>query len=63
MIGALATFYTGNPKMGTFANSKDPDEMQNYAAFHQDLYCLLRLKQPSETEIHHDLDHSTCDPL
>ena len=25
--------------MGTFANSEDPDEMQRYAAFHQDLHC------------------------
>ena len=30
--------------------------------FHQGLHCLLRLKQPSGTEIHHNLD-STCDPL
>ena len=26
----------------TLANSKDTDEMQQYAAFHQDLHCLLR---------------------
>ena len=24
------------------------------AAFHHDLYCLLRLKQPAVTEIHHN---------
>ena len=40
--------------MGTLANSKDPDEMQHNAAFHQDLHCLSRLKQPSTTEIHHN---------
>ena len=32
--------------MGTFANSEDPDEMQDNAAFHQGLRCLLRFKQP-----------------
>ena len=48
--------------MGTLANSEDPDEMQHNAAFHQGLYCLLRLKQSSGTEIHH-LEKSTCDPL
>ena len=31
--------------MGTLANSEDPDEMQDYAAFHQGLHCLLRLGQ------------------
>ena len=39
--------------MGTLANSDDPDEMQHNAAFHQGLHCLLRLKQPSGTEMHH----------
>ena len=38
--------------MGTLANSKDPDEMQHSAAFHQGLHCLLRLKQSSGTEKH-----------
>ena len=45
------------------ANSEDPEEMQHYAAFHQGLHCLLKLKQPSGTEIHHYLETSTCDPL
>ena len=49
--------------MGTLANSDDPDEMQHNAAFHQDLHCLLRLKQSSGTEIHYNLDISTHDPL
>ena len=48
---------------GTLANSKDPDEMQHNAAFHQGLHCLLRLKQPSETALHHNLENSTCDHL
>ena len=30
--------------MGNLANSEDPDEMQQNAAFHQGLHCLLRLK-------------------
>ena len=45
------------------ANSEDQDEMQHYAAFHQSLHCLKGLKQPSRTEIHHNLENSTCDPL
>ena len=49
--------------MGTLVNSEDPDEMQHSAAFHQGLHCLLRLKQPSGTEIHHNLENPTCDPL
>ena len=40
----------------------DPDEMQ-HAAFHQGLHFLLKLKQSSGTEIHHNLENSTCDPL
>ena len=32
--------YSGHPKTGTFANSKDPDEMQHDAAFHLGLHCL-----------------------
>ena len=30
--------------MGTVANGVDQDEMQHYAAFHQGLHCLLRLR-------------------
>ena len=48
--------------MGPLANSNDPDEMQHDAAFHQDLHCLLKSKQPSGTDIHHVLETSTCDP-
>ena len=41
---------TGNPIMGSMANSEDPggmthyatDEMPHNAAFHQGLHCLLR---------------------
>ena len=49
--------------MGTLENSEDPDVMQHNAAFHQGLHCLLRLKQPSGTEIHQNLENSTCDHL
>ena len=40
--------------MGTLAKSEDLDEMQHTAAFHQCLHCLLRLKQTSRIEIHHN---------
>ena len=30
---------------GTLVNSEDANEMQHYAAFHQGLHCLQRLKQ------------------
>ena len=48
--------------MGTLTNSEDPDEMQYNSAFHQGLHCLLIhvLKQPSDTEIHHTIEISTC---
>ena len=49
--------------MGTMANIEDPDEMQHYAAFHQGLHYLLSLKQPSGTEIYHNLENSTYDTL
>ena len=41
--------------MGTLANSDDSDEMQHFehnVVFHKGLHCLLRLKQPSRTEIY-----------
>ena len=41
--------------MGTLANSHDK--------FDQGLHCLLILKQPSRTEMHHSSENSTCDPL
>ena len=45
------------------ANNEDPDEMQHNAAFHQGPHCLLRLKKLSGTEINHNLENPTCDPL
>ena len=49
--------------MGILGNSEDPDEMQLNAAFHQVPHYLIRLKQPSGKEIHHNLVTSTCYPL
>ena len=43
--------------MSNLANSEDN------ATFHQGLHCMLILKQPLGTEIHHDLRNSTCDPF
>ena len=37
---SISPLYSGNPKMGTFATSEDPDEMQCNAAFNQGLHCL-----------------------
>ena len=59
-IKSLKPFYAGCRKKGTLATVGDTDEMQHYAAFHQGLHCLLRLKQPSGTEIHHNVYYSTC---
>ena len=39
-------FVYWKPQTGTWANSKDLDEMQHNAAFHHGLHCLLRLKEP-----------------
>ena len=63
MVLGFELLHTGNQKTGTLANSEDPDEMPQHAAFHQVLYCLLKLKQPSRTETHHNLENSTFDPL
>ena len=38
------------------ANSDNPDELPYKAAFYLGLYCLLRLKQSSGTEIHHFIE-------
>ena len=59
----LNYLYSGNPYTGTLSNNKNQDEMQQNAAFYQGLHCLLRLKQPSWREIHHNLETSSSDPL
>ena len=51
------------PKLCTFTNSEDPDEMPHNAAFHLGLHCLLRQKQTSEKDIKFYLEIITCDPL
>ena len=62
MYHIFLSLYIGNLYTGTWtwANGVDQDEMQHYAAFHQGLHCLLRLKQ---LPVHHNLETSTCDPL
>ena len=60
-VGGMLKTNTTTTNLGTLANGEDPDEIQHDAAFHQGLHCLLRLKQPSVTEIHHNLETSTCD--
>ena len=37
--------------MGTFANSEDPDEMLNNAAFYQSVHCLLIQNHSSKKEM------------
>ena len=59
----LLPFVFWKPLNCTLAISENPDEMQHNAAFYQGLHCLLRLKQPPETEIYHTSDNSTRDPL
>ena len=49
--------------MGTLTNSNDADEMQHNAAFHQGLHCFYDLNKAPGTEIHHNLETATCDPL
>ena len=51
-----------NNPLDTLVNGEDPDEMQHNAAFHQGLHYLLKLKQPSGTDIHHNLEESTVTP-
>ena len=48
--------------MHTLANSKDPDEMPQHAAFHKGLHCLLRQKRYSEKEIQFYLQNLNCNP-
>ena len=47
--------WTGNPIMGTLANSEDPDEMPHIAAVRQSLHCLLRQNLSPEKEIQYIL--------
>ena len=50
--------------MGSLAKSEDSDERPHIAAFHQGLYCLVRLKRSSEKKIIFlTLEIITCYPL
>ena len=48
--------------MGTLANSEDPHEMPNYAAFHQGLHCLHRKINDLQRKKYIFLEIITCDP-
>ena len=48
--------------MHTLANSEDPDEMPQHAAFHKGLHCYLRRKRYSEKEIPFYLQNITVIP-
>ena len=47
----LTLLYAWNPAV-TLANSEDPDEMPQNAAFHQGLHCFAETKQLSRTEVY-----------
>ena len=53
---------TGNPLLGTLANSEDPDEMLHNLAFHVGQHCLLRQNQSSEKKYKMFLEIITYDP-
>ena len=57
-IKVINPLFTGNLKQVLWQTA-----MQHKAAFHQGMHCLLRLKQPSGTEIQYNLDYSSHDPL
>ena len=59
MVGKLV--YSKHPNAYLRIQSDDPDEMQHNAAFHQALHYLLKFKQHSGTEIHHNVENSSCD--
>ena len=42
---------TGNPPVGTLANSQDTDEMQHNESFYHFLHCLLRHNRSSKKQI------------
>ena len=54
---------TGNPSIGTLANSEDSDEMPHNTAFHQGQSALFaKTKQSSEKEIQYILEIIACNP-
>ena len=61
MVGKLV--YSKHLNAYLRIHSEDPDEMQHNAAFHQALHDLLKFKQHSGTEIHHNVENSSCDTL
>ena len=59
MLHVICLFVLIRKYTHILAKREDPDEMQHNAAFHQDLQCLLRLKQSLGTGIHHFRDRNT----
>ena len=49
--------------MGTVFNNKGPDKIPQNSTFYQRVLCLLRQRQPSETEDHFNLEILTFDPF
>ena len=44
-------------KKDTLLNSENPDEIQHETTFRKGLHGLLRLQEPFETEIYHNLEN------
>ena len=55
-------FMSENSKMGTSANSEDPDEMPHDSSFHQDLHCLLIIQKVSEYDQAMPQSHTADQP-
>ena len=49
--------------MDNLESSEGTDELHHNAAFHRGPQYLMRLKQPSGTEIHHNVEVSACYPF
>ena len=60
-IKQLTIYILETPKRVLWQTMKTQMKCSNNAAFHQGLHCLLRLNKG--TEICHNLENSTCDPL
>ena len=59
----MQNVYWKNLNGYSLANSEDPVEMPQNAAFHQRLHFLLRLKQTSWTEVHLNQEILACNSL
>ena len=57
----ITIFILDTCKKVILANSEDLDEMPNKVVFHWGLHCLQKKEQFFMTEMHHNLEISTCD--